>query len=233
MRDRWDKTAFDIALDHGKRDVGNFLAKRQGNLGTLLGDPVRSTSLEAESQNSFPGIEVVEPPGSRGETDEVETNNEQSTSLHSALKTGNIIAIKRLLDRGANVNERDEYLHTPLFEASSAGKLEIARTLINYGGDVNCRSIIGWSPLHIAALSGHIDIARLLLDNGADMNAAQRNYQTPLHLASVNEHHEVVLLLLERGANVQVRNVYGRTPSQEASIRGYWKIVKSFSEYVV
>ena len=111
MRDGSDKTAFDIALDNGKRDVVNFLAKHEGNLGTRLGDSVRSTSLEAESQNNFSAIEIVEPQRSVRDADEEETDDEQSTSLHSAVENGRIVVIKRLLDRGADVNERDE--HTP------------------------------------------------------------------------------------------------------------------------
>ena len=232
MRDRRDKTAFDISLEHGRSDVGNFLAKNKGGLGSPLGDSVGSTSLEAESQNSLPKTEIVEPQPSWGDpSHDEETADEESTSLHSALASGRIGMIKRLLDRGADVDERDELLQTPLDVASKEGKLEIATTLIKYGADVNSRDTIGWTPLHTAARYGHIDVVRLLLDNGADMNTVQRNYQTPLHMASINCYLEVVQLLLERGANVQLRNAYGRTPSQEALTKGHGKIAQLLSKY--
>ncbi|KAN0133396.1 Ankyrin repeat-containing domain protein [Lactarius tabidus] len=234
LRDRSDETAFDLARDNGKRNVVNFLAKRDGSLGSRLGDSELSTpldkSLDTVSQINFPTISIMEPQPSC-DVDEEETDDEQGTSLHSALENDKIAAIKRLLDRGADANERDEYLRTPLYAASKAGKLEIARTLINYGADVNCRNIFGWTPLHTAAQAGQTDVARLLLDNGADVNATQRNHQTPLHLASLNGNLPVVLLLLEGGANVQVRNAHGRTPYQEASSRGYREIVRSLSDY--
>ena len=231
VRDKDNKTAFDIALDYGERDVRDFLLVKhaEGNLGTQLGDSVRRpTLLEAESQNSPHATVTVEPAPSPGGDS---SDDEQDTSLHSAVEKGRNGLVEKLLNCGADVNERDELLQTPLDVASKEGKFEIARTLINYGADVNCRDVIGWTPLHTAARSGHIDVARLLLENGAEVNATQRNYQTPLHIASLNGHLKVVQLLLERGANVQLRNSYGRTPSQEASTRGYQKIARSLSKY--
>jgi hypothetical protein len=63
----------------------------------------------------------------------------RADSLHSASVDGRVDVVRRLLDRGADVNERDEYLQTPLIVASRHGKLAIARTLIKYGADVNSR----------------------------------------------------------------------------------------------
>ena len=229
MRNGRGKTAFDIAFDKGKHDVVNFLAKHDGNLGSRLRESVCSTSLEPASPNKFGMIEILEP--HRSDSEEEDPDDKQSTSLLIAVQNGSIGVIKKLLNRGADANERDGFSWSPLYAASRAGKLEIARTLINYGADVNCRDTFGWTALHTAAQAGHVDIVRLLLDNGADVNAVQRNYQTPLHLASMNGHLPIVLLLLERGANVQVRNSKGKTPSQEASGCGFSEIVRSLSEF--
>ncbi|KAH8979562.1 ankyrin repeat-containing domain protein [Lactarius akahatsu] len=228
MRDKCDKTPFDIALENGKRDVVNFLlvAKREGPLGSRRGYPVRSASLGVKLQYSLPEIETVEPQLSCG------NSPDESTSLHSAIANGRTDMVQRLLDHGAEVDERDQFLQTPLDVASMEGKLDHARTLIKYGADVNSRDTIGWTPLHTATRYGHVDIARLLLDNGADVNAIQRDCATPLHIASCNVYPEIVQLLLDRGANVQLRNAYGRTPSQEAS-KGAKRVAQLFSEYGV
>jgi ankyrin repeat protein len=217
-----DKTAFDIALDKGKCDVVNFLAKYEGGLSTGSGDSVRSTSWDAKSQSSLADI------GELHRHHSGDSSDDESTSLHSAIRKGSAGLVQKLLDRGADVNERDERLDSPLGTASKKGKLEIARTLIKYGGDLNSRDAIGWTPLHEAARSGYVDVVRLLLDNGADIDAVQRDYQTSLHLASLNGYLRVVQLLLSRGANVQLRNAYGRTPSQEASSAGHRDIAQLF-----
>ena len=133
MRNGRDEAAFDIARDNGKSDVVNFLAKHEGNLGIRIGNLVCSTSLEAESQIVLPS---VEPQRSCGNAGEEETNDEQSNSLHSAVKNGSIVGIKRLLDRGADVNEQNHRLRTLLHVALYDGKLEIARILINSSADV-------------------------------------------------------------------------------------------------
>ena len=183
------------------------------------------TASETGSQDSLP--EISEPPLYDG----VLSNDMEGTSLHGALESGRFAVVQELLDRsGADVNERDNLLRTPLAVASKHGELEIARTVIKYGADVNSRDTTGRTPLHTAAEYGHTDVARLLLDNGTDVNATQMEDSTALHTASMFGHFEVVQLLLERGANAQTRCVYGRTPSQYASMYGHQKIAQLLSE---
>ena len=125
IRDSSDKTAFDVAQESGMRDVVGFLAKQEGDLGTRFRDIVGSTLLEAESQNSLPEIETVESQLSSGDTShDEETAGEKNTSLHSAMENGRIGVVQRLLDHGADVDERDELLRTPPYVlASKNGKL--------------------------------------------------------------------------------------------------------------
>ncbi|KAN0133417.1 Ankyrin repeat-containing domain protein [Lactarius tabidus] len=117
MRDMSDKAPFDIALDNGRHDVVNILTHHGGNPSTRFGESVRSTSLEAESQNNIPTISFLEPQRPTSDADE-ETNDEHSTSLHSAMENKSVGTIKRLLDRGADANERDKHFQTPLLVAS-------------------------------------------------------------------------------------------------------------------
>jgi ankyrin repeat protein len=101
-----------------------------------------STPLEAGSQNSLP--EIMEPQLYNG--DDL-SNKEDSKSLHSALVNGHFDVVQRLLDRGADVNERNAVLRTPLDEVSKDGNLEVARILIKYGADVNSRDNLWLDPI--------------------------------------------------------------------------------------
>ncbi len=228
IRDKSNKIPLDIALESGKRDIAVFLSRHVGNLGssTQLGDATLSDSSEAVkeavSQNGLTDIHHSH--------DDSPTSDEGGSSLHTALANRGVDAVRRLLDRGADVNERGEIFWTLLHVASKDGKLEVAKALIEYGADVNPRDITGWTPLHVAARYGHTDVARLLLDNGTDVKATQQDYHTPLHLAAKNGYPEIVELLVERGANVQAKNVYDRTASHEASRSGYRKIAQFLSE---
>src|SRR5213078_3197119 len=84
-----------------------------------------------------------------------------------------------LLDRGAQVNARDNAGNTALFYAAyrqtSAGPIpttELARLLLDHRADPNARDKSGHTPLMVARIVG---LARLLVDRGADVNARDSN----------------------------------------------------------
>ena len=225
MKNSSDKTPLDLAEENGKHDVASFLARRSGIVYVL--PTISSTPLEAVLQDSLPSPGIMEQQPDGGDS----SDDEESDSMHDALESGRLGKIRRLLDRGGDVNERNELLQTPLEVASMQGKLEIARILIKYSADVNSREIDGWTPLHSAASFGHIDVVQLLLDNGADIHATQREGFSALHIASGSGHIEIVQLLLEQGANAQIRDVHGMTPSQYALRLGFRDIARFLSAY--
>jgi ankyrin repeat protein len=228
-QDNKGETPFDVAWDNGKHDVTSFLAGRSRNQYVL--EIFSPTLLVAEMQGLTSEFVGPAPDPNGG------NSSSSSNSLYSVfeLDSGQIDAFQRLLDRGADVNERNELFagKTPFHVASALGKLDIARTSIKYGADVNSRDNEGWTPLHSAAQKGLVDLVRLLLDNGADVHATERMGCTALHIASGCGNLESVRLLLEQGANVQIRNVHGRTPSQHALLYGRRDIALLLSEYDV
>ena len=129
-----------------------------------------------------------------------------------AAQRGNLDAVKKLVDAGADVNMRETERHnrgrTPLHYAaggkyynSKGAHLAVARFLIAHGADVNAKGDTGYTPLHVAAGLGQEDMVKLLLDNGADINAMDVR-GTPLQAAVLQGHEEVVALLIERKAKL-------------------------------
>ena len=181
MRNNDEKTPFDFAKENGKLDVASFLAKRSRYL--CAPNTVDSAPVKASFQDTLPspdGSEVLE----QHMDGSPSSDNGTSDLLHNASADGRIDIVRRLLDRGADVNERNKHLITPLAIASKQGNLAIARTLIKYGAEVNSRDKFGWTSLHRAAQEGHIEVVELLLDNGADIHATQREGATALHCTS-------------------------------------------------
>jgi ankyrin repeat protein len=136
--------------------------------------------------------------------DPVDINH--STLLHRASYEGRVKFARLLLERGANINARDNIGHTPLH-----------RVLDRFIHDT-------WADF--------FDTIQLLLEHGADVDALDNAQSTPLHVASIYGSAKATRLLLEYGASVHFQDDSGQTPSQVASARGHEAITRMLSEHL-
>ena len=134
-------------------------------------------------------------------------------SIHLAAKAGHIEAVKKHLDMGTDVNEKDDLQMTPLLYADTK---EIAELLIAKGADVDGMGVQGMTPLNMAASAGHAGIAELLISKGANVNAKDEDGWTPLLFAAFQGHKEFAELLISKGADVNAKNDDGETPLDRA-----------------
>jgi outer membrane protein assembly factor BamB len=95
-------------------------------------------------------------------------------SLWAAVRSGDAKTIKALLDKGADVNAKNEIGVTGLWIAVSNGKLEIVELLIGAGADVNARDGIWYeTPLSLAVSGEQPEVVTAVLRAGArDVDAA-------------------------------------------------------------
>ena len=148
-------------------------------------------------------------------------------SLINAVKNGNVNAIRKLLNNGANVNQADEDGWTALMQASILGRAEIVKFLLAKGANVNKASKKGVTPLYHATVFNHPEVVKLLLAApGIDVNKADKDGRTPLYWASDMGHTEVVKLLLSKGANINKATERKDMPLLTASYRGHTEVVK-------
>jgi len=105
------------------------------------------------------------------------------TALHRAAWDGRASAVKRLLEKGEDVNVRDKRGETPLHFAAIKGDKKTVEVLIAHGADVNAREDNHrCTPLHYAAGFARVEMVKLLLSAGADANARSIKDSTPLDL---------------------------------------------------
>ena len=95
-----------------------------------------------------------------------------NTPLMSAASNGDINAVKRLLNEGADVNAKNSDNWTALTKAARDGNTEIVKLLIEKGADVHAKAYKGYSALMVAALGGNTEIVKLLIEKGADIDYA-------------------------------------------------------------
>jgi len=154
------------------------------------------------------------------------------TPLMSASLKGQLEVVRRLIDKGADVDAVKKDGATALMWASQGGNLEIVRLLIEKGANVNAVKKEGATALMRAIEYNHLEIARLLIEKGANVNAAKTyNGITVLMWASADGHLEIVRLLIEKGANVNAAMKYNRqTALMLASWKGHFEVVKELCE---
>jgi ankyrin repeat protein len=124
---------------------------------------------------------------------------------HEASSSGDIEALRMLVEGGTSADDRDTVGRTPLHLASSR---EIAELLIIHGADVNARDNGDATPLHYV---NDPDTVALLLVHGANVRARNVISNTPLHEAG-NDSAQVAELLLAHGADVNARGHSRDTP---------------------
>jgi uncharacterized protein len=90
--------------------------------------------------------------------------------LHPAAAELRGLAVRALLDRGADANARDRYGQTGLMLAARAGCQDVVAALIAHGADLDATAKFGLSALMLAVVAGHADVARLLARSGADLS---------------------------------------------------------------
>ena len=122
-------------------------------------------------------------------------------TIWSAAKTGDLAAIERHLQGGADINGSDlAFGQTPLVWAALVGQLEAVNWLLQNGAAVNGRTKDGGTPLHAAAFLGRVEVAKLLLEHGADTEAKNDNGDTPRAALAVDwelTHYLAGLLQIE------------------------------------
>ena len=136
--------------------------------------------------------------------------------IHEAAKYGDLAGVQAELDKGVDVDLKDEGGRTPLHHAADVSgiawliekggvleeKTQVAELLIAKGADVTVKDSTGNSPLHETILYSTFNqgVAELLIANGADVNAKNDSGFTLLHYTHASSN--AIEFLIKNGADV-------------------------------
>ena len=212
------------ALSRGQESVVRFLLEKgvclnQNSKGHGHGRRKKKPPLicAADSQDNATIVEMLLDAGA----DSSATFARDGTNaLHHAAIKGHAAITEVLIQRGFDVNSRDEARHTALFSAARNGHVKLVRILVASGAKVNIRDDVGGRPLHYALKEGHLKIAEVLLfEGGANATAYDMHDRTPLHYAAWWGFLSLCRYLLEQGeADVNASLPSPKTPLRSALV---------------
>jgi ankyrin repeat protein len=137
------------------------------------------------------------------------------TPLMTCAKTGNVDAVKRLVEFGSAVNATEPAQNqTALMWAVAEKHPSVTQALLDLKADWKAQSKQGFAPIHFAARVGDLESVKALLAAGADINTRTgggTSGYTPLLIATLRAQVDVAVYLLEHGADPNV-DATGFTP---------------------
>lgn len=139
----------------------------------------------------------------------------------------NVVEVRALLKRGADVNAAHGDGMTALHWAASHGSVELTDMLLYAGANPASTTRLGpYTPLMIAAKGGHGEVVERLLEGGAPMTGVTSTGVTALHLAVASGSTMAVAALLDRGAPVDaMESAWNQTPLMWAADEGHAEVV--------
>lgn len=94
------------------------------------------------------------------------TQYQLNERLFTAAKDGDVEAVKKALEEGADINGKTITGFTPLHFAADRGYRELAKILIDKDADINAKDDSGQTPLQWAVDNEHTEMVVLLEQNG-------------------------------------------------------------------
>jgi ankyrin repeat protein len=176
-KDNYGVTPLMWAAKAGHSEIARFLIRQGADVNAgqnpRQGENVLSTACQGGRDAS---------PSSEGHTKIVKLLIENGLDLRSewnavvalnyALEYGGLEVAQLLLDKGVNINARDDaFKKTALIITMQESRAEVIRFLIDNGANVNAEDRSGTTALQLAAHWKRVDIVKLLLEKGAIVDA--------------------------------------------------------------
>jgi ankyrin repeat protein len=136
----------------------------------------------------------------------VEVGKARTKQLAVAVRSGDVETARWLINRGADVNGRDEDGDLILMAAVRFLNTDMVRLLEKHGAQTD-----NTTRFMIAAFLNRADVVQTMLQNGLNPNVKDRDGDTALSCAAQQGNVETVKVLLQYGTDPKTINLNGMT----------------------
>lgn len=159
-------------------------------------------------------------------------DDETAATRHSSVTVrrggGSVAVIRLLLDHGADIEAKDQYGRTPLWQTFYPVRRETMNLLIDRGADIAAKDEHGKTLLHLFSMIEPDEIMQRFI--GDNLEVRDNNHMTPLSVACLFGNIETMRLLVEAGSSVHSQDSSGRTYLHTAATTGHAKVVRFLLE---
>ena len=154
------------------------------------------------------------------------TKEDLNRALLDAAYDGSAKEVNKLLQKGADINTKNQFGSTPFKLAVVRDNVNVVELFLKLGQDPNMESdkaISDVTPLMSAAANGNTKLLKLLLKYGAKPDYPTSSGHTAL--MSAIGHTDIFEILVSHGADIHARDGYGRTVLIWAALHGTEEVV--------
>jgi ankyrin repeat protein len=144
-------------------------------------------------------------------------------SLINSAARGDLGGVKKFLEKGEDINQRDGRGWTPLIWAIYYGNYDVAEYMLNNKADPNARTLRDAgsiykesTPLMIASYYGYENIVILLLRHGVKVDAVNSQGKSAYAIAKKYD-QTAIMYLLEKGADRRALDARENLKKKEAA----------------
>lgn len=141
-----------------------------------------------------------------------ESTSKNEKGLFTAIQNNDIESAKKSIEKGVNINSKDEFGFTPISQSIKMQNLELTKYFLSKNADVNITLISEQTCLMLSVYTNKIEFVSLVLPNTKDINAKNSVGETALEEAIGTDNKEIVELLISKGADVNNMDTQNRTP---------------------
>ena len=158
------------------------------------------------------------------------SESDPAPSLIDAVKAGDAVRVRALLESGADARAAELDGSTALLWASHRNDIETVRLLIDAGANVSAGNDLGATPLWAASENGSTAAVRMLLEAGADPNRELLSGETPVMVAARAGSAKVVRQLAAADADLDRQGSRGQTALMWAAAQRHSEVVAALLE---